>query len=185
MNIRTLRALLKARGWRQSDLARRVGVSRQAVSLWFRQREQAILRSDHLLRAAEALGVPPEEIAQPLPCMGVERNRLRATLLWDNLYPDLDDLAIALDRGDPRAVARLVEVHGLYAAEKVVGRRVWKRFPRFKRHLHPARRRVLEALHRWHERRTGRARARIRSDRKNQPVPQIGELVKRLRGRDR
>lgn len=38
--------------------------------------------------------------------------RLRASLLWDRLYPDLDDLAVALMASDPRAVGRLVEVYG-------------------------------------------------------------------------
>ena len=39
VNVRTLEALLKARGWNRAELARRVGVSRQAVSLWFRAQE--------------------------------------------------------------------------------------------------------------------------------------------------
>lgn len=47
-------------GGPQSELARRVGVSRQAVSLSFRSAE-ANLRGKHLLRLSEVLGVPVEE----------------------------------------------------------------------------------------------------------------------------
>lgn len=154
MDPRTLAAHLKARGWSRSELARRIGVSRQAVSLWFRKDGQVTLRSGHLLRIAEALGVPVEELARPLPCLGEERERLRATLLWDRLYPDLDEFVIAVNAGDPRAMARLVEVYGLYASEKMIGDRAWKDFPVYKRYIHPARRRGLETLERWHRHRT-------------------------------
>jgi hypothetical protein len=112
------------------------------------------LRSSHLLRVGEALGVPVEQLARPLPCLGRERVRLRATLLWDGLYPDLDDFAIAVNAGDPRAIGRLVEVYGLYASAKIAGKRVWNDFPSYGRYIHPARRRQLEALYRWHRRRT-------------------------------
>ena len=151
MQVRTLEALLKARGVSQSELARRVGVSRQAVSLWFQQ-EDANLQSRHLLRVSEVLGVPVEELVRPLPCFEPNVHaRLRAALLWDRLYPDLDDFAIALNASDPRAVGRFVEVYGLYAAQKTLGKSVWKSFPQCKKHIHPARRRELEALSAWHE----------------------------------
>ena len=97
LNTRTLEAFLKARGWTRAELARRVDVSRQAVSLWFREQE-ANLQSRHLMRLAEVLGVPAEDLAKPLPCFEPQtRASLRATLLWDRLYPDLDDFAVALN----------------------------------------------------------------------------------------
>ena len=54
---------------------------------------------------------------------------LRAALLWDRLYPDLDDFAIALNASDPKAIGRFVEVDGLFATEKTLGKSVWKNFP--------------------------------------------------------
>lgn len=154
MHVRTLEALRKARGWTRAGLARRVGVSRQAVSLWFRG-EQANLQSRHLIRLSQVLGVPVEELTGPLPCFDPETHaRLRATLLWDRLFPDLDDLALALNAGDPRALGRFVEVYGLFAAEAALGSRAWSEFPNCKRHIHPARRRELETLWAWHEDRT-------------------------------
>jgi transcriptional regulator with XRE-family HTH domain len=151
VNVRTLAALLKARGLSRSELARRVGVTRQAVSLWFRE-DQANLQGRHLLRLGEVLGVPVEALAKPLPCFEPETHaRLLATLLWDRLYPDLDDFAVALLAAEPRALGRFVQVYGLYAAEKTLGKSVWKNFPRYARTVHPARRRELETLWKWHE----------------------------------
>jgi len=151
LNTRTLAAYLKARNWTRAELARRVGVSRQAVSLWF-QAEEANLQSRHLMRLAEVLVVPVEDLARPLPCFDPQtRARLRATLLWDRLYPDLDDFAVALNAGDPRAVARFVQVYGLFAAEATLGPSVWAQFPDYKRHIHPTRRAELETLWHWHE----------------------------------
>jgi transcriptional regulator with XRE-family HTH domain len=151
VNVRTLEALLKARGWSQSEVARRVGVSRQAVSLWFRGSE-ANLHGRHLIRLSEVLGVPVEELSKPLPCLDPEtRARLRATLLWDRLFPDLDDFALALNAEDPRALGRFVEVYGLYAAEAALGPFVWNAFPDYERFIQPARRRQLETLWSWHQ----------------------------------
>ncbi len=154
MNVRTFDALRKARGWTQADLSRRVGVSRQAVSQWLRG-DDANLQGRHLIRLGQVLGVPVEDLTRPLPCFDPETHaQLRATLLWDRLFPDLDDLALALNNGDPRALGRFVEVHGLFAAEATLGSRVWREFPDYKRHIHPARRSELETLWLWHEGRT-------------------------------
>jgi transcriptional regulator with XRE-family HTH domain len=151
MNVRTLKALIKARGWSRAELARRVGVTRQAVSLWFR-RQEANPQGRHLIRLARVLGVSVEELAEPLPCFEPETHaKLRATLLWDRLYPDLDDFAVALNARDPRAVGRFVEVYGLFAAEATFGSSVWEAFPDYKRYIHPARRRELETLWAWNE----------------------------------
>lgn len=151
LDTRTLEALLKVRGLTYAELARRLGVSRQAVSLWFK-RERAELKSRHLVGLSEVLGVPVEDLVRPLPCFDAETHaELRATLLWDRLYPDLDDFAIALIGSERRAVARLVEVYGLFASEKLLGASVWEDFPNYKRYIHPVRRRELETLWTWHE----------------------------------
>lgn len=151
VDVRALEALLKARGLTRAELARRVGVSRQAVSLWFKQ-DTAELKSRHLVRLSEVLGVPVEELVRPLPCFDADTHaELRATLLWDRLYPDIDDFAVALVASEPRAVARLVQVYGLYASEKMLGASVWTDFPVYMRHIHPARRSELETLWTWHE----------------------------------
>jgi hypothetical protein len=98
------------------------------------------------------LGVPVEDLTRPLPCFEPDTHeRLRTTLLWDRLYPDLDDLAVALNAREPRALGRFVEVYGLFAAEATLGSFVWREFPNFSRTIHPARRRDLTTLWAWHE----------------------------------
>jgi transcriptional regulator with XRE-family HTH domain len=148
MYAETLAAALKAKGWSLAEFARRVGVTRQAVSLWLSSPRAAVTGA-HLLKAAEVLGLPAESLDRPLPGLGPERDVLSAAYLWDHLYPALDDFAIAVNRWDLRAVGRLVEVGGLYAAERAVGRSVWKRFGDYARYIHPARRRQLERLVEW------------------------------------
>ena len=154
MDVRRLRAHLKAKGWSQAELARRVGVSRQAVSQWLSGSGSAGMRASHLMKVSEALAVPIQDLTRPLPCFDESHDRLMATLLWDWIYPDLDDLAIAVGRWEPRAVARLVEVYGLYASARIIGQGVWRRFPSFSQFIHPVRRRQLEALAEWKRNRT-------------------------------
>ncbi len=79
---------------------------------------------------------------------------LEVSLLWDHLYPDIDQFALALAAGEPRALARFVQAYGLYAAESALGAVAWQAFPVYKRHIHPVRRRQLETLWTWHESRT-------------------------------
>ncbi len=154
VNIQTLKAILKAKGWSQTELARRIGVSRQAVSLWLRSDGSARVRGEHLLLVSRVLGVSVEELVRPLPAQGDEGEVERVALLWDALYPDLVEFAIAAGRFEPKAVGRLVEVFGLYAAARILGASVWNEFDDFKRFIHPARRRQLEMLVRWRRDRT-------------------------------
>ena len=154
MNVQTLKAFLRARRWSGSELARRVGVSRQAVSLWLHNGPSVKVRGEHLLAVSRALGVPAEVLARPLPALGEDGEADRAALLWDRLYPDLVDFAIAAGRFEPKAVGRLVEVYGLHASARVLGPSVWSRFGDFERFIHPARRQQLKELVRWRRSRT-------------------------------
>ena len=125
------------------------GVSRQAVSLWFKSARDGQINLDakHLLSLSRAFGIAAEELATPLPCSSQEeRAALQTELLWDRLYPDADAFAIALAREFPRAMARLVEVYGLFAAAKVAGRAVWSEFGEYKSFIEPTRRQELERL---------------------------------------
>jgi hypothetical protein len=53
---------------------------------------------------------------------------------------------MALMDREPRAIARLVQVYGLFRSEKIIGRAVWRRFPEYRRFLHPARQEELGKL---------------------------------------
>jgi transcriptional regulator with XRE-family HTH domain len=151
MNATTVKALAASRGLNQSDIARLAGVSRQRVSQWFRSTATGApvnLRSMNLKALADGLKVSTDELFTPLPLLDEpEKARLEtAKLLWDRLYPDLVSFAIDAGRGRSRALARLVQVYGLYAAARMAGRSVWTNFPKYSKHIHPVRRKELEVL---------------------------------------
>lgn len=142
--------IAKLRDISQSNLSLAAGVSRQAVSLWFRAPDPSSvnIQSRHLESLGRALGLSIDELARPLPVLGdpALRARLETAFLWDRLFPALDDFAIAVAQGDPRALARLVEIVGLYAAEQMAGRQIWLKFDAYEKYIPPARRRELERL---------------------------------------
>ena len=58
MNINTISVIAGSRAISQSDLARMAGISRQAVSRWFKQGGPEIeVRASHLQKLSQALGV--------------------------------------------------------------------------------------------------------------------------------
>ena len=149
MQVATLKTICRARGLNQSDVARLSGVTRQAVSVWFRASGSANVQTRHLVALAQALGVPAQDLLEPFPGLDDEqRERWRARFLWDRLYRDLDSFLLALVRREDRALARLVDRAGLYQAAKIAGAVVWRRFPLFSKHLPPIRRKGLERI--WH-----------------------------------
>ena len=155
MNTQTLKALAEARNLSQADIGRYAGVSRQAVSQWFKTPETDIsIGSLHLKALADAIGASADDLLRPLPLVDnpKELGRVQAQLLWDRLYPSVPALAAAAVRGEAAAIARLVQIYGLYATAGMLGAKVWRDFPVYKTHLIPARRRALEAI--WQLRQT-------------------------------
>ncbi|TBR17373.1 XRE family transcriptional regulator [bacterium] len=147
MERNALLLLMLVRGLSQSDLARLAGVSRQAVSLWFREDGSADMRVSHLLSLCRGLGLGVDAVVAPLPEPPPDTERaMRVEYLWDGLYPDLPAFGAALAREDDKALARLVQADGLYRAAAAVGGAVWERFPAYKRHIKPQRREGLERI---------------------------------------
>jgi len=151
MNATTLKALADSRGLNQSEIAQLAGVSRQRVSQWFQTRLTGALvnlHSRNLKALADGLKVSVDELLMPLPLLEDPPKAQRETvkLLWDRLYPDLTSFAIDVGRGRSQALARLVEVYGLYAAARMAGNSVWKNFPKYSKYIPPVRRKELEVL---------------------------------------
>lgn len=150
MSTQSLQAICKLRNLSQSDLARMAGVSRQAVSLWLKapSGSELVMRTSHLRQLAGSLELRADELLQPLPILDDPEasRRLEASLLWDRLYPTLLDFSVALTRGQPPALARLVQVFGMYKGAKIAGRKIWERFPDYKRYIRPVRREQLEGI---------------------------------------
>ena len=151
MNVTTVKALADSRGLNQSDLARLAGVTRQRVSQWFHRTladSPVNIGSTSLKALAEGLGVKADKLLAPLPLLEQPEALRRETtkLLWDGLYPDLVSFVIDVGRGRLEAVARLVQIYGLFASARMIGKSAWTSFPRYKKYLHPVRRRELEVL---------------------------------------
>jgi transcriptional regulator with XRE-family HTH domain len=146
MNIDTLHKIAKFQGLTQSDLAEAAQVSRQAVSQWFNHKEAFVpVASNHLLNLSRAIGVSADVLLNEIADQDWWE-RETTNLLWDKLFLDLVDFLSALDQGDMRALARLVEVYGLFASAKMVGTRVWDDFSKYQNYLPPMRRKELEQL---------------------------------------
>ena len=99
MQRKNVKLLCKKIGLNQSDLARLAGVSRQAVSLWFKKEEDFInIKSRNLDRLCRGLGISPDELLKDLPELEPV-GAWRTQFLWDRLYPDLESFALfkALD----------------------------------------------------------------------------------------
>lgn len=70
-----LRAALEAKNWSQSDLSRKTGISKDAVSTWCRGR--SIPGDQNLRKIARALGVKVEELLTERP---VRRSQFQQTV---------------------------------------------------------------------------------------------------------
>ncbi|MGK5089028.1 helix-turn-helix domain-containing protein [Bdellovibrionota bacterium FG-2] len=151
MDFKTLSIIAALRGLNQSDLAALAGVSRQAVSLWAKQTVIS-LRLKNIQQLAHGLGVSLDALVEPLPILNTPAaETLQTSLLWDHLFPALESFVVALVKGDLRALARLVQVYGLYGGAKTIGSSVWEKFPQYKNFIHPARREQCEKLWMLHE----------------------------------
>ncbi len=156
MNIQTLKALAIINHLNQSDLARAAGVSRQCASQWLHGHHAngfVNIQTKHLLAIADALNVKADDLLRAMPLLGDDASSARETtrLLWDKLYPDLTTLLVAALEESPEALARIVQVHGMYLSAKLFGARIWRNFQKFKKFIHPVRRAELEGLWQYRE----------------------------------
>jgi transcriptional regulator with XRE-family HTH domain len=146
MYARNLHLLLMKRELTQSALARRLGLSRQAISLWFRPESAFVnIHTKHLNRLCEVFNVSSNDLLTPFPEMEASRD-YDTLFLWDRLYESLDAFYVALANREWRAVGRLVQVVGLYRSAKILGKTVWNDFSKYSRFIHPGKRRICEAL---------------------------------------
>lgn len=154
MSIETLRILMSARRLSQSELARLASVTRQTVSRWFAVgkhtgQDEVNIETKTLRRISDALGIGADDLMSSAEIH--EKSKFETALLWDRAYGSLEEFAVALARRELRAVARLVQVYGMYASEKIVGQTVWRDFERYAKYMHPARRGECGKLCRLHQ----------------------------------
>lgn len=139
----TLKIIMNLRRVSPAELARRAGLSRQAISKW-----NPNPRWQTIQKVAQALNVAPEQLTRSL-LSGVsseEQKRVIALTLWDHLYPGLPDFIAALVRQERKAVARYIQAFGILNAEKVFGKWVYQKFDSYSGFLPPALRKDLRQL---------------------------------------
>lgn len=147
MYCQNLKYISSLKGLKPADLARKAGVSRAAVSRWFREGEKTGFvnaETKTLCYLSQNINVPPQFFFEDMPDLKPEST----LFLWDHLYPDMTAFVCALIKGDREAVARLVQVLGLYESEMILGKKIILDFQAYRKYLHPARVRQLEAV--WH-----------------------------------
>lgn len=151
MNIEALKLIMVQRGLTQADLARITGLSRQAVSLWFQkdhENQMVNIHTSNLIHLAEVLNLNVERLINVPDVLSTKekRDELSARFLWDKVFENLEGFFCACVRGEPRAIARVVENFGMFDSAKIIGKNVWKKFDRFKKWLHPVRRKECEQI---------------------------------------
>lgn len=145
MYIQRVKNISLSSGLSLADIARAAGVTRAAVTKWFRQAQGTgwvNVETGTVRNLAESLQLSPAYFLQPQADLGAMHTRF----LWDALYESMDDFVAAIRQRELQALARLVQVLGFHDARAVAGASAVTLFARYKRFVKPARRRQLETL---------------------------------------
>ena len=148
MDPAALNLLKIVRDLSNSDIAKAAGVSRQAVSLWFLNNKWINIQTNHLLNLSKAFSIRSDDLLFPIEVYQDKKylNETKAALLWDKLYPSLEEFLFDAIKGKKRAIARFVQVYGMDEASKLFGKSVFMDFHKYKKYINPARRKECEKL---------------------------------------
>jgi len=149
----TLNTLMALQNVKAAELARRAGVSRQAISKWIKTAEathsnQINAEWNTIRKIADALHITPAELSKdPFQSLSDDmKSNYHSLLLWDRLYDSIESFSIALSKKEAKAVGRYVQVFGILSAEKIFGPWIFKKFDHYSPYLHPIRRKELKKL---------------------------------------
>lgn len=86
MHLQSLKQIMAARGLTQADIARLAGVSRAAVTKWFKaRRPQVNVEVRTLMHLANKLGIPPASLLKRQQTRIASSARSTPSFMWD--YP--------------------------------------------------------------------------------------------------
>jgi transcriptional regulator with XRE-family HTH domain len=142
MYAHQLKNIMISRDLTQADVARLAHVSRAAVTKWLKHcvdHEWINVETKTLFQLAKSLGLKPSLFLEK----GPDLLAFETQFLWDRFYPNMESFVKALRDKDLPAYARLVQVLGFRQAEYVVGKDLIKKFPDYKKHIKPVRRKQL------------------------------------------
>lgn len=145
MYLQELKNFIFYKRLRKSDVARLAGVSRAAVTKWFREVRPdgtVNVESQTLFHLATGLGIPVERLVKPTPDLAP----FQPQFLWDSLYPSMEHFIQALIQGRLPAIGRLVQEVGIGNARRIIGGKAISLFPQYKKFIKPIRRKQLETL---------------------------------------
>ena len=154
MYINRLKVLMLKRNFNSVQISKMADISKQAVSLWFKSGNFFIdLKISHLLRLCKALNVTLQYMVSPLPLIENKNSEQRSMTLfcWERLYPSFLEFIIAVIKKEHKAIARLVQIYGLYKASKICGSVIWKDFKEYKKYIHPIKRKECEFIWNFHQ----------------------------------
>lgn len=145
MYLQVLKNISFKRRLSRADLSRLAGVSRAAVTQWFKKGEKTgwvNVESKTLLQLAQALQINPSQfLEERVPLANFETR-----FLWDRLYPSMESFVQALNHRRLPAIARLVQEVGFHDSKKILGQIIVKKFDQYKKFIKPIRRKELEIL---------------------------------------
>lgn len=145
MYFQVLKNIKAARGLKDADLARFAGVSRAAVTKWFKEGVQkgwVNVETKTLLTLGRSLHLDPSVFLKEHSLL----SPYQPEFLWDGLYPDMESFLKSASEGIHVALARFVQVLGFSESQKILGDKVISRFNAYKKYLKPAVRREYEIL---------------------------------------
>lgn len=145
MYIQVLKNLMNSNQERAIEVAKKVGISRGALTHWFQKASKegwVNIETNTLKKLADHFAVEPSLFLKPSP----DLNSFKNSFLWDSLYPTMESFIVAIQENQSPALARLVQVVGLENARKIAGQDIIKRFPFYSRYLHPVRKNQLELI---------------------------------------
>lgn len=145
MYLQLIKNISINKGLKRADVARMAGVSRAAVTKWFREGEKtgwANVETKTLRNLAQGFKLDPGLFLKPRDNLSPMKPRY----LWDNLYPNMESFVKAVSENRTPALARLVQILGFYDALQIAGNKMIRQFPKYKKFIHPARRKQLELL---------------------------------------
>ena len=149
----TLNSLLLLKRIKPAELARRSGISRQAISKWFKLAEHKNLNQinaewNTVQKIAAALKIEPALLSKDFfgKLTTEQKENYRTLLLWDRSYESMESFTIALAKKEYKAIGRYVQVFGILAAEKIFGSWIFKKFDQYAPFIHPVRRKEIKNL---------------------------------------
>ncbi len=126
-----------------AQLARSCGVSRAAVTKWFATSDNFInVETKTAKIIAQVLDMDLPRLFEPVARL----SSFKTAFLWDNLYPSMEKMILAIMKRDLVAMARFVQVAGFLKSKTIFGQGIISSFPRYKRLIKPARRKSLEII---------------------------------------